>query len=243
MSDRRKKLLSRVAFFSALFVIFLYLLITLVPFLNPASFWFIAVLALGFHILLIGVVICLVVWLVRKSKWAILPAVALLLSWQQIRVAFGFNFFEKTFQEDKRSDAVRVLSWNVYRWDEQNRDQRGGESYRDLMMDAVREQSADVLCLQEFFQPYGDSRQYFPDNIETLRQMGYTYNYFFPSSSIHEGKLRFGMAILSRFPIVDSGSYSFGASPHAEGLIRVTDIGDMELLHFQLRISQYAIHS
>lgn len=217
MTDKLRKWSRNILFVSALFFIFLYLLVCLVPFINAGSLWFVAVLGLVFPVLFVIVIICLLVWLFKRSKWVFLPLIALLLGWKQISVAFGFHFFGSPFKKEKSANSVRVLSWNVFRWDEQNKKARGGESYRKRMMEAVVKEEADILCFQEFFEPYNSKR--FEGNLEELKAMGYPYSYFFPSSSLLKGELKFGMAILSRYPIIDSAKFSFGQTPHSEGLM------------------------
>ncbi|RYG27765.1 MAG: hypothetical protein EOO01_40870, partial [Chitinophagaceae bacterium] len=125
MSQKLRKWSTNILFIIALFFIFLYLLVCLVPFINAGSLWFIAVLGLGFPVLFVIVVACAVVWLIKRSKWVFLPVIALLLSWKQIGAAFGFHFFEPAFREQKDPKSIRVLSWNVFRWDEQNKKARG----------------------------------------------------------------------------------------------------------------------
>lgn len=217
MASKFKKWGSTILFVLALFFIFLYLLVCLIPFINAGSLWFVAVLGLIFPLLLAAVVLCLIVWAVKRSRWVLLPVIALLLGYQQIRAAFGFHFFSASFRQEKKEGTIRVLTWNVFRWDEQNKKARGGESYRRKMMEAVVKENADILCFQEFFQPYNSKR--FEGNIEELQKMGYPYYYFFPSSDLLKGELKFGMAIMSKYPIVDSAKFSFGKTPHSEGLM------------------------
>jgi endonuclease/exonuclease/phosphatase family metal-dependent hydrolase len=52
-----------------------------------------------------------------------------------------------------------------------------------------------------------------------MAERGYGFQYFFPSFSIWEEEAQFGMAILSKFPIKNTLSVSFGKTPHSEGLM------------------------
>ena len=99
-------------------IVSIYLLTCLTPFLNPAKFWFIAILGLGFPFLLLLMLICLVVCVFMRSKWTLLAVAVLLLSWQQISALFGFHI-RKEFQADKSDTDLRVLSWNVSSWTEE----------------------------------------------------------------------------------------------------------------------------
>src|SRR6188768_3342866 len=98
-------------------ILFIYLLTCLVPFLDPAKFWFIAILGMGFPLLLILVMVCLIISAFLRSKWIFLAIAALLVSWQQISAVFGFNT-NKQFDFVKGSHTLRVLTWNVSSWTE-----------------------------------------------------------------------------------------------------------------------------
>lgn len=109
------------------------------------------------------------------------------------------------------------MSWNVSRWDERNKEKRGGASYRQLMFDLIEFQNIDILCLQEFFECYAP--EYFEENIPVLEKMGFRYHYFYPSSLVFDDKFQYGIAIFSRFPIVGKGAINDLPGTHSEGLI------------------------
>jgi len=196
-------------------VVFLYLLICLVPFLESGSFWFIAFLGLGFPILFVPVFLFLLIWSLKRSKWALLSLFAIVLSWQQLSAVFAYNF-QKPDIDLKDDKVLRVMSWNVSRWDERNKVKRGGQSFRNLMMDFIDFQNADVLCLQEFFECHDPA--FFDANIPALKKMGFGYHYFFPTAEIFDRKFQYGLAIFSKYPIIDTGSFLNKARIHSEGL-------------------------
>src|SRR5690348_2104049 len=116
MSSKNKRIK---LFFLAVYIliVFVYLLTCLIPFLNPGTFWYIAILGLGFPFLLVLVILCAIIAAIKRSKWVFLSLAALLLSYQQISVAFGFRI-KKEFEPLKPENSLRVLSWNVSRWTE-----------------------------------------------------------------------------------------------------------------------------
>jgi len=134
--NRRGALFSRVIYIG---IVLIYLLTCLVPFLNPERFWFIAILGLGFPLLLLLLLICLVICVLLRSKWVLLALIALLASFQQISVLFAFHL-KHEFNMVKPTNALRVLSWNVSSWTETYRGAPDVESsgLRNLMMDAVQ---------------------------------------------------------------------------------------------------------
>jgi endonuclease/exonuclease/phosphatase family metal-dependent hydrolase len=68
------------------------------------------------------------------------------------------------------------------------------------MLNLIKQQNADVLCLQEFF--HSTIPEYY-NNIDTLKSLGYPYFYY--SWDGDGDKQWFGQAIFSRHPIIDSG--------------------------------------
>jgi len=213
MSLKRGELTRRILIGINILFAFFYLLVCLVPFLDAGKFWFIAILGLVFPFLLIIIFLFLVIWLLKRSRWALLSAIVLLLSWQQLSVIIPFRF-KKEFVPEKNEGTIRVLSWNVNRLDEANKKARGGTSFRNLMLDVIQMQDADIICMQEFFECY-----YPPDfepNIPAFEKMGYPYHYFFPSTKMYD-KYHFGEVIFSRFPILDSAKFITTDHPHSEG--------------------------
>lgn len=217
MQDKYRRWGSRLFTAFTVLVALSYLLVCLVPYVDPGSFWFIAMLGLGFPVLLLFLLICLVILLLRRRlRFALGLFIVLLAGWQQVSVAVGFNLFQSKFEAEKDAKSLRVLLWNVSRWDEPNKKAKGGLSFRTHMMDAIYLQNADVLCLQEFFEPRIDG--YYEHNISALEAMGYSYHYFYTNSAVVNGAYQFGLFIASKYPIVDSGKVSFGETPHSEGL-------------------------
>ncbi len=86
--------------------------------LNPQEWWWVAVLGLGFPFILLAVICCLLFWLIFKSRWAILPFVALLLGYSNIRALIGVHF-SASFNKEKAPNSLRILSWNVSWFDNQ----------------------------------------------------------------------------------------------------------------------------
>jgi endonuclease/exonuclease/phosphatase family metal-dependent hydrolase len=215
MSSKNKRV--KIFFLAVyIFIILTYLLTCLIPFLNPGTFWFIALLGLGFPFLLVLVIVCAIIAATKRSKWLFLSLAALLLSYQQISVVLGFRF-KNDFDLLKPDNSLRVLSWNVSRWTE-GETQIGkdkGSSFRNLMMDAVQMTDADVLCFQEFFECYDAS--FFASNIAPLKKMGYNYYFFSPASITGNGIFQTGLIILSKYSIVDSSYFKTISEGHSEG--------------------------
>lgn len=191
-----------------------YLLVCLLPWLGSGTTWFIAILGLAFPLLLALLLILLLFWAIRRSRWALFCGLSLLLGWQQVSVLFPLNF--KAASAYKPEETIRVLSWNVSRWDERNKEKRGGQSYRKRMLDFIESAEADVLCLQEYFE-CRDPR-YYEATIPALQARGFTYYHFYPSTELFEGKFQYGLAIFSKHPILAAKDFRNELRVHSEGL-------------------------
>jgi len=201
-------------------IIACYLLVCISPYVDTGNYWYIALPGLVFPQIVAGLIIFILIWALAKSKWCWISIVTLLLGVQQIMVAFGFNV-PKKFESHKSENALRVLQWNVSDWDEYNKERKGGTSFRPLMLDLVKEQDADILCFEEFFEPKHNNG-YFEQNISPFVTMGYAYHFFIPSQ-VYANYYQSGIAIFSKYPIIDSVNFSFNENSRGEHLI-YTDI-------------------
>lgn len=205
----------------SLIVIVLFLLSALAPYFSSGKFWPIAILGLAFPIWLTMLLACLVIWGLKKSNWFFVCLIALFAGWRQLSVLFTFGNGKSGSVIERKENSLRVMSWNVSRWDERNKEIRGGQSYRRLMFDLIEVESPDILCFQEFFEC--NNPKYFEANIPVLKRMGYPYYHFFPSFQLFKNTFQYGLAIFSKFPIVAKKSFLNAARQHSEGII-FTDI-------------------
>jgi endonuclease/exonuclease/phosphatase family metal-dependent hydrolase len=197
----------------------LYLLACLVPFFNPGTHWFIALLGLGFPVLLVVLLVFGVYWVLKRSKWALLSLAALLLGWKQISVCFGFHPL-KTFTEAKAQDNIRILTWNLSSWGETSKNNRSKTDSRTEMINIIKSAHADILCFQEYV---FDNKIHFRDStIAELKDEGFQYGYFIRANySMHLYKSAHvtGVVILSKYPIIDTAHFEYSENNFAEPLI------------------------
>ena len=167
--------------------------------LNPQEWWWVAVLGLGFPFILLAVICCLVFWLIFKSRWAILPFVALLLGYSNIRALIGVHF-STSFNKEKAPNSLRILSWNVSWFDNQRKSDKNQKSRRKEMLEYIATQNADVLCFQEYLESNIKDDAY--SNEKEFSAMGYPYNYWVGDYILKKGTYLAGTAIFSKYPIV-----------------------------------------
>jgi endonuclease/exonuclease/phosphatase family metal-dependent hydrolase len=217
MRPKFKKFIQVSFIVATLFTVLFYLQACLLPFLEAGKHWFIALLGLVFPFLFFVLLFFLIYWVIKKSRWAVLCSMALLLGWQQVSVMFGFNRL-KNFDVIKKAETLRVLSWNLSSWGETNRGKKVNHMYE--MMDLIKKQDADVLCFQEYL--YYKNLRY-RDSIHTvLKEAGYIYAYF---GKAHFNKRMYttavltAVAIISKYPIADTAKFIYSEDDFAEPLI------------------------
>lgn len=195
-----------------------YLLVCLVPFVNTGSNWFVAVPGIVFPVLLAVLLVFALVWLFMRSKWGWVCVAVILTGIQQIRAVFAFHL-KKEFSYEKAPDAIRVFQWNVMGWNEfadKQLIEAGGHPLRPRMLSAIQDVDADILCLEEFFEPADSTGP--QSNNKALRAMGFPYSVFVPAKNI-SGDSSWGIAIFSKYPFVDSGRFELDRYKEGDYLV------------------------
>ena len=147
--------------------------------------------------------------------------------WKNVSVFFSFHL-PHDFKHEKSEGALRVITWNVARFIELKRNNDTGSRMRLKMMEQLREQDADIICMQEF---YSSKLQDYYDNIEYIQKnLNYPYYYF---NFLEDGyKQYFSSIIFSRFPIIDSGMVIYPRPSSSEALLHI----DVKLNNDTIRI-------
>ena len=214
MASKLRLFTKRFFIYANVSVVFVFLLSCLAPYLNPKNWWFITFLGLAFPFLLLVVIFFLTGWLIiLKPRLALISGIALLLSFNSILVFFAFNS-PGGFHYKKEPGTIRIATWNVARFIELKRNNNKGSETRLKMMELIRQQDADMICLQEFHTSI-DSVYY--NNIKAVQQLGYPWFYFNYDT---DGDNHFYSSIIfSRFPIIDSGMIRFPRPTLPDALI------------------------
>jgi endonuclease/exonuclease/phosphatase family metal-dependent hydrolase len=204
-----------------------FLLACLAPYLDPKQWWMISLLGLGFAFLFVTLIAFIFFWLFFKPKMILVSLVSLLIGWKNISVFFAFNNPDK-FDYNKPSQNLRVVTWNVGRFMEWKRNNNKGSQTRLKMMDLLKEQKADILCLQEFFHSK-DSIYY--DNLNfVMKELGFPYYYY---AWDNDGYLQWvGQIIFSKHPIIDSGMIRYPRPSIPESLIHADILFNKDTLRF-----------
>jgi endonuclease/exonuclease/phosphatase family metal-dependent hydrolase len=183
--------------------ILLFLLACANALLHPGRWWVISLLGLLFPLLLLIVVcFCMVGLFVRSFRpWSLLSLIALLIGWPNIHSFLAFHPGSH-FSQERQPGSLRVLTWNVRSFDDFVTRRRSPSPHRPKMLDFIGSQNADVLCLQEFYEPL--TRHGLESNVTYIQtQLHYPY-YFFSRDYTRPGLFNAGVILFSRYPIIDT---------------------------------------
>ncbi|MFL5808648.1 MAG: endonuclease/exonuclease/phosphatase family protein, partial [Flavisolibacter sp.] len=191
-----------------------FILACIAPYLDPEKWWMISIVGLGFVFLIVTLIAFIFFWLIFKPKFALISLLTMIIGWKSISVFFAFHI-PKKFDYKKPDNILRLAHWNVARFIELKRNNNAGSQTRLLMMDLIRKQEADVLCLSEFYT--STDPEYYNNLNHMMNELGYPYFYYSWDS---DGHLQWtGQAIFSRYPIINSNMIRFPKPGLPEALV------------------------
>lgn len=205
---RRTKKRSSLHFFSKfvlsanILVVLALLLSYLASYVDPGKFWIISFFGLAYPAILIFNVLFVIYWLLRFPKLALLSGLTILAGWSIILNYVGFRESTAIMVPKSSESFIRIMSYNVH-----NFKQFGDKNDRftkEQILDIIRKEQPDIICFQEFF-----SRKRGEYNFRKLiKEILETEHYYFKPST-DNGYEAIGMAIFSKYPIVNHGNIQF----------------------------------
>ena len=204
----------------------LLLLSYLSMYVNPAKAWFMTFFGL-LYIPLLFLNVCLLVWaLIRRSRAAWIPLLAVVPS----VFLFGRYVRFSSHAVPPGAENIRIVSYNVGRF--ALSDGAGREACMDSVVRFLQAQDADLICLQEFYMQDASSVRSWLQR----RFRGYDIEYYvYPT-----GKGCFGNVTLSRFPARSKGKLDFENSANL-ALYSDYDIRGTRLRVYNCHFQSYSI--
>lgn len=177
---------------------------------NAASF--ISVLSYGLPFAILANIALSLAWLLitkNRKKWSLFSFCALIISAPVSKSVFGVNPFSALEQKkDPQQPNLKVMTFNVHLFD------LGGwtkdRSTERKIIDFIKSESPDVMCLQEFYYDKSDRKEPF---TELISNAGYPYFQFIEqnvykkrritsAAGSHE-MLALGIAVFSKYPLTN----------------------------------------
>lgn len=174
--------IDKTIFFLNSVIAFFLLASYVIPFIPPKVTATISVLSLGMPVLIILNLVFLIYWIVKLKKQFFLSLLILGIGFQHVNafIQFGEN---KSTNDDLKIMSYNVRLFNSYKWSD---DLEIGDKINQFFTD----ENPDIVCLQEYYK-----------KTEKLKQYQYQYIKF-------NGTV-IGLAILSKYEIINSGSLDF----------------------------------
>ncbi|MDR0661547.1 MAG: endonuclease/exonuclease/phosphatase family protein [Prevotellaceae bacterium] len=169
-------------------------------FISPAKFWIIAFFGLFFQVFLLLNIFFLIFWIITKKKFFIAHLIVLLLG-----IPYLGSFVQLRGKPDIiNAKSIKIISYNIHTFNTTS-----GENSSKEIADFLNNESADIVCLQEFF-TYIHKQPREEDFIRLLKNLPHNHILY---NVVRTGKnSSSGLAIFSRFPIVGKGEFRFPKS-------------------------------
>ena len=126
--------------------IVLLLITQLSPFLAPDIFWPMTILAFAFPALVIINIVFVLLWLMLLKRYLLYSLLALILSYSLILDHFQYQKNENTQESE---NTISLFSFNARNLSNNNA-YRGDKMIRNQIVEFVANQSAEIICFQEF---------------------------------------------------------------------------------------------
>jgi len=195
-------------------LLLIYLLSAYSDHIDPRQFHYISYLGIGYHLMLIAVVVWAVVMLLlRRWKLSLAAIIVLLCTYDRVSRYFPIHFLKPEIENALGADTVRVLTYNTC---------ISGQVHLSKIkekvpiLDFVKESGADLVCLQEyaFSLSKGGHTQ---DQMRKELSKVYPYYDFMPNS----GRKALGIVLFSKYPIkkmqrIDSSKKDWVSSMYYE---------------------------
>jgi len=202
-SKKRLNIISKILIFINFLAVISLLLSYISPYFNPINIWIFAFVGLVYPVILIVNIFFIVFWLIFGKKYFLLSLITILI---------GFNYIGRFYQisgdEDipHKSNSFKVLSYNVHDLTENNYLKTNKDNNK--IFDFLINDSPDIACIQEFHSK--GKNYYFP--LVFLKEKINSNNYYYQSYFRPGANAIAGMAIFSKFPIVNNGFFEHESS-------------------------------
>jgi len=201
-SKGKMSLLTKIMVVVNFFFIVLLLLSYLSLFVSPEKFWPLAFSGLAYPVIVVFNLFFVLFWLVFLKKYFLLSLITLLLGYNQIKTFINFSGPESKLDF---GNSIKVMSYNVRLFDLYNWRNPSGKATRTAIFDLINSESADILCLQEYYSGAGKNAD-FADTISL--KTGYKYRNIELINKANKG-LPYGLAVFSKHPIVKTLKLEF----------------------------------
>lgn len=211
----------------------------LAQYVSPAQIWILAFFGLLYPVFFVLNLFFIFLWLALWRKYIFISIIAILIGFNLIPRFFQFKSTKIPAEDIKTykiiSYNVQIFNFYVY--------QRTTEHLQKIT-GLLNDEAPDIVCLQEF---YNDVDRYIPiiDTLSTTLRLPYVH---FDAISATKKRYPFGIATMSRFPIINKGKLenpNFAEKSRSGNYAIFTDvvIGDDTVRIYNLHLESIRISS
>lgn len=173
------------------------------PILNPYTFWYVAFLGLGGQFLMLANLIFMLIYIIKKSKWAYIPVAVFLLGigyvgdFLQVSLVTKYNN-----SEDKQyRNELKIMTFNVHGFFALG-STSSYSSNLDSIVSFIGRENPDIVCLQEY--QLINKKDHSAIDAQ-MSQWKYRAMSYLVDNNYH----KWGLAIFSKLPLTNATAIRF----------------------------------
>ena len=182
--------------------------------LDPREYKYIPFFGLAYPFLLCLNVVMIAWWIIRKQwTFAISSMIVILIGWQAFNASIGF-FGKEDIGPKADSSMIRMMTYNVHSFKPYGEEII--ETVKEQMLDLIEDENPDIICFQEYFTRFKGPY----DITDSLKRILKTKHFYFVPISENDFEAN-GLAIFSKYPIINRGAITFQDSKNGNSSIWV----------------------
>ena len=182
------------------------LLSYLCPFVHPNDFWLLPFFGLAYPVILLFTIIFLIYWATVKSRMFFGVLIVILFGGKLHFRTISLPFNKEEINDTKNMNTLNVTSYNVRLFDLYEWGNQGKYENRNKIFKFLEEKQSDIICFQEFYQQDKPTKFATRDTLKNLLKTPFCHERY---SHKLEGRQNFGIAMLSKFPMISRGDIMF----------------------------------
>lgn len=191
-------------------------------YISPATAWIFGFISLAYPFVLFLNLLFMILWLLFRKWFFVISLLCILLGWHSLKSLFQVHL--KKTDTVLAENSIGVLTYNVrlfnyYQW---NKDTAAWLR----IVDFIHDEDPDIVCFQEFITLPGTRHDL--DNLKKMMKPLF-YSHINYTDRV-PGKINFGMATFSKYPIVRKEMIDF------KGSLNGSIISDVVIDHDTIRI-------
>ena len=172
--------------------------------INPSENWIFAFVGMAFPFLFVINLLLAISWLVFRKWFFIISFICVLAGWNHAGKYLQIRIKKPVAEVEEKS--FKLLTYNVrlftyYEW-------QADDGTREKIISFVLKEDPDILCFQEFITLPGTGSD-LDDLKKKLVNLPYLHVFY---TSVVPGRINFGMATFSKYPIIRKGEIDFEES-------------------------------